>query len=1027
MKHYLAFISYRHRDPDQKVSSFLRRKLEGYHLPGQCTLPKKRKLFRDTDELPTSTDLGEDIERALEESEYLIALCSEDYIASRWCMREVELYLNMGRKDRILPVLVSGTPETAIPESIRDIQVAADVRSGKRGDMEAAIPALLSRMTGMDANEFVAQERRFRIGVGTGIAAAVTAAIIGFAAYSMHTAALIEQGNEQVAEAARQAAIAREEAVEQRNKALLKSADYQAEKAYTAIAANDQREAVRLALNALPDDLHGDEPVSPKAVGALRLAMSLPTDRYGLTTSQETQTEITGYRAIYSDLLFMEGIPDPEYLIVLEYGTGKFYRASEDTTVNPLRRAWENAKKKGFTGALLIADNTASESGWAEVYYGAEQPMEILRPFAHGEEAQPVTLHGEPFYADHAVQSTSENIILAWLEEPSPGQERHTALFRAGETEAIAELEITGVPVSAEFAPWLASRYELAVVDEAGVISLYSYKTGELIRRLPGNWSCIHYPDGKANYGDYHRLCAVQPDGRGVRMISTVTGEELMSIDTDSRVLSLSASDERRMLLTMCEDGVYVFSLEDGREICRIPVEETPRFALWGGQREGYRSTDGNMIVLLYAHKVEIYTRTTEIDASVTDVIPLYRPGSTENARIERICYSQDGKRLFIQTGMDAISAWDAHTGAFLWYNDEHTKFTEAVIDISVSEDGRAVWRRNAVDGVERIDAETGKGLYIINGFHYTPVESPDGMTGVAWGGKWENGRQAKLLKGFDLDSGEVLWEEEDYSGQPAFSEDGASLYCVNLREGQRVPSYDLVWRRLEPGSGKITEEKTVVSLTEGKDYEGTPKLTVNRAGLTAAVAFTARDENRQACFRVLLTDLKTGRIIRDEVIQGSDMALHVSADGKYVISREDEADPQSRRCLELDPEKGPGEETDTRTEAGRRMMMTRYQEVRFAGEEGCLNDVQGKPDSEFGVYSPTKLYRLSDHALLLNAEPYRTVDTTSLYNMMIAGSPAGGSVCVYSGETTPVLILDSDPETLAEKARKYLEGFNER
>ena len=112
MSRYLAFISYRHKERDQKVSSLLRRGLESWHLPSGSGLPEKRRVFRDTDELPTSSDLGKDIENALFDSDWLIALCSEDYIESKWCMREIEEYLKLGRKDRILPVLVSVTSET---------------------------------------------------------------------------------------------------------------------------------------------------------------------------------------------------------------------------------------------------------------------------------------------------------------------------------------------------------------------------------------------------------------------------------------------------------------------------------------------------------------------------------------------------------------------------------------------------------------------------------------------------------------------------------------------------------------------------------------------------------------------------------------------------------------------------------------------------------------------------------------------------------------------------------------------------
>ena len=110
MEQYLAFISYRHVKTDMQVSAFLRRYLENWHLPSSCTLPKKRRVFRDTDELPTSTDLGNDIEQALQNSDYLITICSEEYVTSKWCLREIERYIEMGKKDRILPVLISGFP-----------------------------------------------------------------------------------------------------------------------------------------------------------------------------------------------------------------------------------------------------------------------------------------------------------------------------------------------------------------------------------------------------------------------------------------------------------------------------------------------------------------------------------------------------------------------------------------------------------------------------------------------------------------------------------------------------------------------------------------------------------------------------------------------------------------------------------------------------------------------------------------------------------------------------------------------------
>ena len=91
MGKYLAFISYRHQPGDSDAALRLRKGLESFHLPKDCPLPKKRTVFRDTDELPTSSDLGSDIENALRDSGWLIALCSEEYVLSRWCRREIEI------------------------------------------------------------------------------------------------------------------------------------------------------------------------------------------------------------------------------------------------------------------------------------------------------------------------------------------------------------------------------------------------------------------------------------------------------------------------------------------------------------------------------------------------------------------------------------------------------------------------------------------------------------------------------------------------------------------------------------------------------------------------------------------------------------------------------------------------------------------------------------------------------------------------------------------------------------------------
>lgn len=113
---YDAFISYRHRPSDTKIAVAIMELLEKHKgLNG-----KKLHVFRDLDELPTSSNLGGDIHRALEQSRFLIAVCSPDYCESRWCLEEIRYFrkLHGNTNTNILTILVSGEPFSAFPNEL---------------------------------------------------------------------------------------------------------------------------------------------------------------------------------------------------------------------------------------------------------------------------------------------------------------------------------------------------------------------------------------------------------------------------------------------------------------------------------------------------------------------------------------------------------------------------------------------------------------------------------------------------------------------------------------------------------------------------------------------------------------------------------------------------------------------------------------------------------------------------------------------------------------------------------------------
>lgn len=77
---YNAFISYRHVSPDQEIAKKLHSQIENYNIPSSLkkslNISKMGRVFRDQEELPLSSNLGEDIRKALRNSEWLICVCS---------------------------------------------------------------------------------------------------------------------------------------------------------------------------------------------------------------------------------------------------------------------------------------------------------------------------------------------------------------------------------------------------------------------------------------------------------------------------------------------------------------------------------------------------------------------------------------------------------------------------------------------------------------------------------------------------------------------------------------------------------------------------------------------------------------------------------------------------------------------------------------------------------------------------------------------------------------------------------------
>ena len=115
---YKAFISYSHTD--ESWAKWLHGRLETYRVPRHIVrvhgLDSNRliPIFRDRDELASSSSLSATIQQALAESECLIVICSPDAAESRWVNEEIKLFKRTGRADRVYCFLV-GDPALSFP------------------------------------------------------------------------------------------------------------------------------------------------------------------------------------------------------------------------------------------------------------------------------------------------------------------------------------------------------------------------------------------------------------------------------------------------------------------------------------------------------------------------------------------------------------------------------------------------------------------------------------------------------------------------------------------------------------------------------------------------------------------------------------------------------------------------------------------------------------------------------------------------------------------------------------------------
>lgn len=155
---------------------WMHRAIERYRIPKRLVGkdspfgPLGKRLppaFRDRDELASSSDLAASVREALEQSAFLVVICTPNSAASRWVNEEIRTFIALGRRDRIRLVIFGGEPMSedkalncippAMLEGAESEPLAADARKGQDGQTGAKLK-VLAGMLGVSYDELRQRE-----------------------------------------------------------------------------------------------------------------------------------------------------------------------------------------------------------------------------------------------------------------------------------------------------------------------------------------------------------------------------------------------------------------------------------------------------------------------------------------------------------------------------------------------------------------------------------------------------------------------------------------------------------------------------------------------------------------------------------------------------------------------------------------------------------------------------------------------------------------------------------------------------
>lgn len=309
---YAAFISYRHTPLDMTTAKTLHSLIEQYRVPKALRRDGKKKLgivFRDQDELSASSDLNEKICQALDNTEYLIVVCTPNTPQSPWVEREISYFLSRHDRDHVLAVLAEGEPDESFPKPLTQYRnpqtgeleflepLAVDIRAkderSSMAKLRKEVKRIFAAMLGCPYDALILREQRRQRQRILGFMSVALTVALSFSAVLMVKNREIDQKNVELEDK-------NEELARQREAVLLRESELLTQNARESLERGDYLDAISSAVGALPGGTEEDRPYYAPAEAVLLSALDLFGQRERSTLIADTLlTQMTPVEDFY--------------------------------------------------------------------------------------------------------------------------------------------------------------------------------------------------------------------------------------------------------------------------------------------------------------------------------------------------------------------------------------------------------------------------------------------------------------------------------------------------------------------------------------------------------------------------------------------------------------------------------------------------------------------------------------------------------------------------------------------------------